>query len=118
MTRTTHTYALLPVSAGAYDEIAAKLRAADYGHCFNRDGEIDMKGLALVRWPPADESKCAGPCRGNPVGTSCCYAECPVPLEADGANVITAPGTALPVTSVQSSFVGGRGGVGRYVPTN
>lgn len=77
----THTYALLRVSAVAYDEVAAKLRAADYDHCFGRDGEIDMQGLALVREVAADPSRCAGPCRGNPVGTSCCYAECPMPIE-------------------------------------
>lgn len=47
--RHTHTYVTLDVSAAAYDEIAGKLRAADYGHCFNSSGEMDMSGIALVR---------------------------------------------------------------------
>ena len=45
----THTYVELKVSGSAYDEIAAKLRAADYGHVFGKDGEIDMVGIALTR---------------------------------------------------------------------
>lgn len=49
MTRSTHTYVELEVSAAAYDEIAGKLRAADYGHVFGSDGEIDMHGIALTR---------------------------------------------------------------------
>jgi hypothetical protein len=44
----THTYALLEVSKAAFDEIAAKLRAAGYDHAFRDAGEIDMHGLALV----------------------------------------------------------------------
>lgn len=44
----THTYVRLPLSRAAYDEIAAKLRAADYDHAFGGDGEIDMHGLAVV----------------------------------------------------------------------
>jgi hypothetical protein len=47
--RTTYTYVELEISPQAYDEIADKLRAADYGHCFGEDGTIDMHGLALVR---------------------------------------------------------------------
>jgi hypothetical protein len=46
--RTTYTYAELEVSAAAYDEIAGKLRAADYGHAFH-DGTIDMHGIGLTR---------------------------------------------------------------------
>lgn len=45
----THTYVTLEISASGYDEIARKLRAADYGHCFNSAGEINMSGIALVR---------------------------------------------------------------------
>lgn len=48
--RATYTYAILEVSAAAYEEIAGKLRAADYGHCFHEDGGrivIDMHGIAL-----------------------------------------------------------------------
>ena len=48
----THTYALLEVSAAAYDEIAAKLREAGYDHVFGGDGEIDMHGIALTRAAP------------------------------------------------------------------
>ncbi len=50
----THTYAFLEVSAAAYDEIAAKLHYADHGYCFNDNGEIDMRGIALVRKGPSD----------------------------------------------------------------
>lgn len=48
----THTYALLEVSAVAYEEVATKLRAAGYDHAFNADGEIDMHGIALTCAPP------------------------------------------------------------------
>jgi hypothetical protein len=47
--RNTHTYVTLEISAAGYDEIAKKLRDADYGHCFNSSGEIDMTGIAVVR---------------------------------------------------------------------
>lgn len=46
----TYTFVKLEVSRAAYDEIAAKLRAADYGHVFltNYEGEkMDMHGIAL-----------------------------------------------------------------------
>lgn len=57
--RQTHTYAILEVSPKAFNEIADKLRAADYGHCFHEDGErivIDMHGIALQS-ANADESQ-------------------------------------------------------------
>lgn len=47
----SYTYVHLPVSAPAYDEIAAKLRAAGYDHCFDLEA-IDMHGLALVQEEP------------------------------------------------------------------
>lgn len=50
--RTTHTYALLPVSKAVFEEIAQKLRAAGYDHAFGQDGEnpvIDMHGTALTQ---------------------------------------------------------------------
>jgi hypothetical protein len=46
----THTYALLEVSAACYEEIKAKLEAAGYADAFhNDDGKtvIDMHGIAL-----------------------------------------------------------------------
>jgi hypothetical protein len=51
--RTTYTYVTLDVSQAAFDEIRAKLEAADYGHAFERDKNenvvtIDMHGLALT----------------------------------------------------------------------
>lgn len=51
--RATHTYALLPVSRAAFDEIAGKLKDAGYDHSLDHDREdklmlIDMHGLALV----------------------------------------------------------------------
>lgn len=36
--KSTHTLATLEVSAAAYDEIAGKLRAAEYGHAFIGEG--------------------------------------------------------------------------------
>ena len=52
--RNTHTFAVLEVSQAAYDEIAAKLTAADYGHCFLMSAGvpvIDMGGIALQAEP-------------------------------------------------------------------
>ena len=48
----TYTYAILEVSRAAYDEIAAKLRAAEYYHVFHDHDVtvgvvIDMHGIAL-----------------------------------------------------------------------
>jgi NTP pyrophosphatase (non-canonical NTP hydrolase) len=48
--RVVHTFALLAVSPAAYDEIAAKLKAADYHHSFVDDA-IDMHGIGLERGP-------------------------------------------------------------------
>lgn len=47
--RQTHTYAELELSTAAYDEIAAKLRAADYDHAFMDDGTIDMHGIGVTK---------------------------------------------------------------------
>jgi hypothetical protein len=52
--RQTHTYVTLDVSRAAFDEIKAKLEAADYSDAFAVDvntgevAEIDMHGLALT----------------------------------------------------------------------
>jgi hypothetical protein len=60
--RTTHTYALLPVSKAVFEEVAAKLREAKYFHAFDR-GVIDMHGIALEvadereAGPPYDENE-------------------------------------------------------------
>ncbi len=43
----TYTYAILPVSKEAFDEIAAALRKAGYEHALTEDG-LDMHGLALA----------------------------------------------------------------------
>jgi hypothetical protein len=52
--RTTHTYVELELSPAAYDEIAGKLKAADYGHAFMDDGAIDMHGIGVTKpRPPA-----------------------------------------------------------------
>jgi hypothetical protein len=45
----SYTFAELEISAAAYDEIAARLRAADYGHVFLDGGLMDMHGIALSR---------------------------------------------------------------------
>jgi hypothetical protein len=50
----TYTYAILEVSAAAYEEIAEKLKAAGYQHAFHKDGRdtvIDMHGIALKEQP-------------------------------------------------------------------
>lgn len=46
--RSTHTYAELEVSPAAYEEIAAKLRAAGYDHAFMENGAIDMHRIGLL----------------------------------------------------------------------
>ena len=51
----TYTYAILEVSAAAYDEIRGALEAAGYQDAFHDDGDgyevIDMHGIALRRDP-------------------------------------------------------------------
>jgi hypothetical protein len=47
----THTYVLLELSAGAFEEIAVKMREAGYTHVFGTDGEIDMEGIAVIAAP-------------------------------------------------------------------
>jgi hypothetical protein len=54
----THTYALLQISATAYEEIAQRLRAAGYAHAFGDEGELDMHGIALVRGEPVAPRVC------------------------------------------------------------
>jgi hypothetical protein len=49
MPRSTHTYVTLEISAEAWDEIASKMRDAQYDHCFGTEGEIDMDRIALVK---------------------------------------------------------------------
>ncbi len=46
--RSTHTYAELEVSPGAYTEIRGLLEAAGYQHAFSDDGTIDMHGIGLT----------------------------------------------------------------------
>ena len=55
--RHTHTYVTLEISAVGYDEIARKLRDADYQHCFNSNGDIDMTGIAVTRGPEPTERR-------------------------------------------------------------
>jgi hypothetical protein len=57
----THTVVTMDVRAAAYDEIAAKLKAAGYDHVFwpDADGDltkIDMTGIALVRQEPKEDN--------------------------------------------------------------
>jgi hypothetical protein len=47
--RSTHTYARLPLSPQAYEEIATKLRTAGYDHAFIGNGDIDMHGEDKVQ---------------------------------------------------------------------
>lgn len=55
MTR-THSYALLQVSADAYDEIRALLEHAGYRDQINEAGEVDMHGIALTRGEPLKDT--------------------------------------------------------------
>jgi len=50
--RSTHTFAILEVSAQTYDEIRGKLQDANYHHAFVDDA-IDMHGIGLA---PSDDS--------------------------------------------------------------
>jgi hypothetical protein len=43
----SRTLVKMKVSGTTFNEIAADLRAAGYDHCFLRDGNIDMSGIAL-----------------------------------------------------------------------
>jgi hypothetical protein len=43
----THTLVKMRVSQSTFNEIANDLRAAGYDHCFLRDGNIAMTGIAL-----------------------------------------------------------------------
>jgi hypothetical protein len=57
MIRSTYTYAVLEISQAAYDDIAAKLKAAGYDHAFHENDQhgtvIDMHGIAVSAKPLA-----------------------------------------------------------------
>lgn len=54
----THSYTVLEISPAAYDEIAGKLRAAGYDHCFTREtDEIDMAGIAVAKEPEGQDGR-------------------------------------------------------------
>ena len=64
----TRTYAVLELSAAAWDEIATKLRAAGYDHAFMEGGEIDMHGIAVKAADGPvedDEDDDRGECQAN-----------------------------------------------------
>lgn len=52
MLKQTHTHVLLELSPLAFDEIAAKLKAAGYDHAFSEEEpgklKIDMQGIAVL----------------------------------------------------------------------
>jgi hypothetical protein len=51
--------ATFELSAGAYYEIAAKLRAAGYGHVFGTNGVIDITDVGLeTAWRPVGAANC------------------------------------------------------------
>jgi hypothetical protein len=43
----THTYARLPLSREAYEEVSLKLKEAGYHHAFENNGDIDMHGIGI-----------------------------------------------------------------------
>lgn len=55
MLRSTRTYAILELSAGAYEEIKGKLLAAGYQHALHQDRThglvLDMDGIAIAEEP-------------------------------------------------------------------
>jgi hypothetical protein len=56
--KTTHTYALLEISAPAFNEIAQKLKAAGYNQAFTGKAELDMHGIGIAPDPnikPGDD---------------------------------------------------------------
>lgn len=53
----TYTVATMEVSASAYEEISAKLRAAGYDHAFDEEGMIDMTHVGLVKASEPDGFK-------------------------------------------------------------
>jgi hypothetical protein len=56
-----------------YAEIAGKLRVAGYNHAFDRNGEIDMHGLALVKAPEAEPGEQFNEfCREPPCASDVC----------------------------------------------
>jgi len=56
---TAYTIATLEVSAAAYQEISAKLRAAGYDHAIGANGVIDMNGIGLeTTWKPVGSQGC------------------------------------------------------------
>lgn len=52
----TYTYVTMDLSRAAYDEIAAKMRAAGYDHAFHEENRIDMHGIAVIPLEPVSES--------------------------------------------------------------
>jgi hypothetical protein len=49
MSPSTHTFVKLEISAEAFEEIAARLRAAGYYHVFKDENQMmDMQGIALI----------------------------------------------------------------------
>jgi hypothetical protein len=67
----THTVSTLELSPSAYEEIAGKLRAADYAHVFEDDqpgSMMDMTGIGLTREPTLICKSCVQeyPLNGTP----------------------------------------------------
>jgi hypothetical protein len=63
----TRTIATLEVSAAAYQEISAKLRAAGYDHAIGTNGVIDMNGIGLeTTWKPVGSPACSCTSLGGP----------------------------------------------------
>jgi hypothetical protein len=55
--RQTHTYVTMDVPKVFYDLVREKLLAAGYDHAVDdKEGELDMHGLALVRSDPGREN--------------------------------------------------------------
>ena len=76
---TTHTYATLEVSKGAYAEIRKKLEDAGYQYAFHEDGLIDMYGIALkldADSPPCGGDRCWRAEDGTWVHSSKSYGTC------------------------------------------
>lgn len=55
MSRSTHTYAVMNLTARSYAEVRMRMLAADYSHAIHKNAReevIDMHGIAIAALPP------------------------------------------------------------------
>ena len=117
MSRTTRTYAILPISHQAFREVYKKLEEAGYQHAFHDNKHrlvIDMHGIALQEEPKDDPQTttpeaAAGLARSNHQEPPVPQGFCQVPTELVSALVAYLPASVVP--SHHGTVVQGSGGV-------